>query len=162
MPRPPYQRKVDGLPRFSCFKPAGVPLGQIQEVVLTVDEYYALRLADLEGLYQEQVAEKMGISRQTAGRILESARKKVADALANGKALRIAGGAYVTDGMRSFSCLACNFAWNLPFGGGRPPACPVCGSPALRRTDTMRGMGRGFRHRHGWAGGRRGFGGPSG
>jgi len=64
----------------------------IEEVVLGFDEAEALRLADLEGLYQEAAARSMGVSRQTFGRIVELARKKVADAILNGKALRIDGG----------------------------------------------------------------------
>jgi predicted DNA-binding protein (UPF0251 family) len=64
----------------------------LQQVTLTVDEFEAIRLADLQGLYQEQAAEKMNVSRQTFGRIIESAHKKIADALVNGKALSIQGG----------------------------------------------------------------------
>jgi predicted DNA-binding protein (UPF0251 family) len=64
----------------------------LQQITLTVDEFEAIRLTDLEGLYQEQAAKKMNISRQTLGRILESAHKKIADALVNGKALLIEGG----------------------------------------------------------------------
>ena len=59
-----------------------------------MDELEALRLADLESLYQEQAAGRMKVSRQTFGRIVESARRKVAEALVEGKALRIDGGAY--------------------------------------------------------------------
>ena len=66
----------------------------LEEVVLTIDEFEAVRLADLEGLYQEQAAEKMNVSRQTFGRIIESARKKVAEALVQGKALKIGGGEF--------------------------------------------------------------------
>ena len=64
----------------------------LQQVALTVDELEAIRLADLEGLYQEQAAQQMHVSRQTFGRILEAAHKKVAEALVNGKALSIEGG----------------------------------------------------------------------
>jgi predicted DNA-binding protein (UPF0251 family) len=64
----------------------------LEHVTLTVDELEAIRLADLQGLYHEQAAEKMNISRQTFGRILESAHKKIADVLVNGKALSIEGG----------------------------------------------------------------------
>jgi predicted DNA-binding protein (UPF0251 family) len=64
----------------------------LQRVNLTVDELEAIRLADLQGLYQEQAARKMNVSRQTFGRILESSHKKIADALVNGKALSIKGG----------------------------------------------------------------------
>ncbi len=66
----------------------------LEQVALTIDEFEALRLADLEGLYQEQAAEQMNVSRQTFGRILEVAHKKVADALVHGKALSIEGGSF--------------------------------------------------------------------
>jgi predicted DNA-binding protein (UPF0251 family) len=65
---------------------------ELEEVVLALDEFEALRLADLEGLYQEQAAERMNVSRPTFGRILEAAHRKLADALVHGKALRIEGG----------------------------------------------------------------------
>ncbi len=64
----------------------------LEEVSLTFDEIEAVRLADLENLYQEKVAERMGVSRQTVGRILVAARKKIAEALVNGKAIRLEGG----------------------------------------------------------------------
>jgi len=64
----------------------------LQEVILTLDELESLRLADLDGLYQEQAAEQMKISRPTFSRIVEEARRKVADALIHGKALRIEPG----------------------------------------------------------------------
>ena len=85
------------LPQVTFYKPRGIPLSVLQHVALTVDELEAIRLADLEGLYQEQAAEKMNISRQTFGRIIESAHKKIADALVNGKALAIEGGSYEID-----------------------------------------------------------------
>lgn len=74
------------------FKPRGIPLSALQEVGLTLDEFEAIRLADLEGLYQEDAAKKMDVSRQTFGNIIAIAHKKVADAIVNGKALKIAGG----------------------------------------------------------------------
>jgi len=80
------------LPYVAYYKPRGVPLSALQCVELAVDELEALRLADLEGLYQEEAAQRMNVSRQTFGRIIESAHKKVADALVHGKALSIAGG----------------------------------------------------------------------
>ncbi len=78
-------------------KPAGVPRCELEEVCLGFDEAEALRLADLERLYQEAAARKMGVSRQTFGRIIEAARYKAADAILNGKALRIAGGEITID-----------------------------------------------------------------
>lgn len=79
-------------PLATYYKPAGVPLAALEEQVLTLDELEALRLADLEGLYQEEAARRMNVSRPTFGRIVESARSKVARALVNGQALRIEGG----------------------------------------------------------------------
>jgi len=92
MPRPKCTREIETLPAISWFKPAGVPMHNLEEVVLTLDEIEAVRLADAEGLYQEQVAEQMKVSRPTVGRILASARKKIAEALVQGKAIRMEGG----------------------------------------------------------------------
>jgi len=90
MARPPKQRCVSCAPVSDFFKPRGIPLHALDEVALELDELEAMRLADLEGLYQADVALRMGVSRQTIGNILERAHRKVADALLNGKALRIA------------------------------------------------------------------------
>lgn len=79
-------------PNTVYYKPAGIRLTELEEVVLELDEYEAVKLADLEELYQEDAAEKMKISRQTFGRIICSAHKKIADALVNGKAIKIEGG----------------------------------------------------------------------
>lgn len=97
MPRPLCIRRVGHRTEVTYFKPAGVPLCRLDENVVTLDELESLRLADLEGLglYQEQAAETMKISRPTFARIVESARRKVADALIHGKALRLEGGAVV-------------------------------------------------------------------
>ena len=80
------------MPTVTYYKPRGVPLRMLQQVGLTVDELEAIRLADLEGLYQEAAAERMNVSRQTFGRILEAGHRKVAEALVHGKALSIEGG----------------------------------------------------------------------
>ncbi len=92
MPRPSKFRKVHHRPEAVYFKPRAIPLTMLDEVILTFDELESLRLADLEGRYQEKAAPSMGVSRQTFGNILKSAHKKVADALVNSKALRIEGG----------------------------------------------------------------------
>jgi len=68
-------------------------LDSLEEVILALDELEAVRLADLEGLYQEDAARKMNVSRQTFGNIVNSAHKKIADVLLNAKALKIEGGA---------------------------------------------------------------------
>jgi predicted DNA-binding protein (UPF0251 family) len=92
MPRPHCPRWIAGAPACTVFKPAGTPLRELEEILLTLDELEALRLSDAEGLYQEDAAARMGVSRPTLGRVLASARKKVADALVLGRALRIEGG----------------------------------------------------------------------
>lgn len=92
MPRPINERRLGAPIQARVMKPAGVPARELEEVLLGFDEAEALRLADLEGLYQEAAARSMGVSRQTFGRIIETARHKIADALLNGKALRIDGG----------------------------------------------------------------------
>ena len=97
MPRPPKPRTVCHAPGARYFKPRGIPLLGLEEVVLQLDETEALRLADLEGCTQEQVGERMQVSRATVGRILESARRKVAEALVMGKALRVSDGALPDD-----------------------------------------------------------------
>jgi len=84
----------------SVFKPIGIPLRDLEEVTMTLDEFEALRLADLNGHYQQQAAAQMAISRPTFSRIVDAARRKVADALVHGKALRIEGGPVRTEGRR--------------------------------------------------------------
>jgi uncharacterized protein len=89
MPRPKKCRCIDYYPRTLYFKPRGIPMFRLEETVLDMDEVEAIRLADYEGLYQEDAAQKMDVSRATFGRILNSARRKLADAVINGKALKI-------------------------------------------------------------------------
>jgi predicted DNA-binding protein (UPF0251 family)/predicted Fe-Mo cluster-binding NifX family protein len=93
MARPPRERLIDSAIVKRDFHPSRKANGRPDEVILTFDEAEAIRLADLEGLYQQAAAQRMGVSRQTFGRIVESARAKTADALLNGKKLRIEGGA---------------------------------------------------------------------
>ena len=93
MPRPVIDRRIRTIPSVTLFQPVGsCHQNEAAEVVLSLDEFEAIRLADHDGLYQEAAALRMGVSRQTFGRIVENARKKVADALVNGKVLRVEGG----------------------------------------------------------------------
>jgi predicted DNA-binding protein (UPF0251 family)/predicted Fe-Mo cluster-binding NifX family protein len=92
MSRPINERRLGSAIPPRLMKPAGIPARELEEVILGFDEAEALRLADFEGLYQEAAARSMGVSRQTFGRIIEAARRKTADAILNGKALRIDGG----------------------------------------------------------------------
>ncbi|MCP5111007.1 MAG: DUF134 domain-containing protein [bacterium] len=135
MSRPPRCRYVNQLPGSTYFKPRGVPMSRLDEIVVTIDELEALRLADLDGLYQEQAARKMKVSRQTFGRIVSSARRKVAKALVEGAALKIDGGKFETSELRDFACVDCGHQWQLPFGTGRPQGCPECSSDHFHRTD---------------------------
>lgn len=89
MPRPEKFRRIRCNPASYYFKPTGVPISEIEEVPLAHDELEAIRLADLNELFQEDAAEKMNISRATFGRILMRAHKKIADAIINGKAISI-------------------------------------------------------------------------
>lgn len=92
MTRPLKCRKVTAKPRAYYFKPRAVPLCELQETALFLDEFQALKYAELDGKDQAAAAAAMGISRQTFGNILASARRKLADAVVNGKALKIEGG----------------------------------------------------------------------
>ena len=104
MPRPMKCRRVREHPRAGCFKPAGMRGCELEEVVLTLDELEAIRLADLGGLYQEEAAEQLGVSRQTFGNILKAAHAKVADCLVNAKKLKIEGGTVQCVGRRREKC----------------------------------------------------------
>jgi len=89
MPRPLCPRRIAHRPPATYFKPAGIPLYELEEVELGADELEALRLADVEDLYHTAAARKMGVSRQTFDRILRRARIAVAAALVRGQALRV-------------------------------------------------------------------------
>ena len=89
MVRPFKCRRIGFSPTASYFKPRGIAMCLLEEVSLELDEMEALRLADFEGLYQTDAAARMGISRQTFANIVARARRKVADALIHGKALKI-------------------------------------------------------------------------
>jgi len=106
----------------------------LTEVSLTVDESEAIRLADLLGYAHEEGGREMGVSRATFGRILKKARRVVADAIINGKAINIQGGHYemvVKD--RVFKCISCGYEWNEAPGTGRPANCPQCKAEELER-----------------------------
>ena len=87
-------RRVSFEPDVVFFKPAGVPMRDLKEAVLSVEEFEALRLSDFEKLSQSECAAKMNISQPTFNRLLSSAREKIAEALVEGKAIRIKGGNY--------------------------------------------------------------------
>jgi len=89
MVRPIKPRRVLFDPDVAYFKPRAVPLSILEEVSLSIDELEALRLCDFKDFEQKEAAKKMKVSQSTLQRILTSARKKVAEALINGKAIKI-------------------------------------------------------------------------
>ncbi len=143
MARPHKERRVELLPPVTHYKPAGVPLRSIDEVVLTIEEMEAIRLADIEELDQGAAAERMEVSRPTFHRIVNKAHKKIATALWSGQALRVDGGTFRVahrrqTSLRHFHCQACAHQWTLPHGTGQrchDLTCPACQSPAVSRDD---------------------------
>jgi len=107
MPRPIKWRKVCCLPESNRFGPLDTPPDADCIVSMTVDEYETIRLIDLEGLRQEECAVQMNVARSTVQGIYNSARRKLAESLVNGKVLVIAGGEYrLCDGKEEF-CRHC-------------------------------------------------------
>jgi predicted DNA-binding protein (UPF0251 family) len=100
VPRPFYPRRISGRPAAPVFKPIGIPVIELEEVVMHLDEFEAIRLVDLGGLRHEEAAEQMNVSRTTVSRIIDSAHWKMADVLVHGKALRIGGGPVQVAGRR--------------------------------------------------------------
>jgi predicted DNA-binding protein (UPF0251 family) len=113
------------MPEVTYFKPAGIPMRDLDEVVLTIEEVEAIRLKDREGLMQEEAALQMQISRATFQRILTEARKKVSDALIGGKAIRFEGGDYRL--VRKHRCVECDGEFEeAEKSDGLQERCPEC------------------------------------
>ena len=126
MPRPRRLRRVGFFPGTTYFKPSGVRLTELEDVVLTVDEFEAVRLKDFLQMDQEKSAKKMNISQPTFHRLVLCARKKMADALVNGKAIKIEGGMYK---MATRPGRGTEARGRMGRGFGGPPdmcVCPSC------------------------------------
>ena len=123
MPRPFKPRRISTMPRYTYFKPTGIPMSLLDEIVLTVDEVEALRLKDVEKLEQNECAARMNVAQSTLQRILVSAREKVSRAIIEGKALRIHGGPYALE--EEPVCPRCR---RRRHGAGKPGKvdCPEC------------------------------------
>ena len=104
MVRPQKERRVAFNPEVSYFKPRGIPMFDLEEVCLTVDQREAIRLSDLVGMSHEEAGQHMGVSRATFGRINYQ----------------------LIDKARTFRCSSCQHEWEEPVGTGRPPHCPAC------------------------------------
>jgi len=138
MGRMPKWRRVASIPKVTYFKPAGIPYRALEEVHLSVEEAEAIRLKDLEGLEQEECARRMNISRPTFHRVLGAARSKLADALLNGKAIRIEGGNFEM-AVRRFYCIN-GHQWEVPFEAmikEPPQLCPTCDTPNIMPVQPM-------------------------
>jgi predicted DNA-binding protein (UPF0251 family) len=132
MGRQPLSRRVEFVPRIGYFKPAGVPLARLQETRLSVEEAEAIRLKELEGLELELCAQRMNISRTTFSRVLGSARKRVADAILSGKAIRIEGGNFEM-AVRRFRCIN-GHEWDVSFEtmiNAPPRFCITCNTKSI-------------------------------
>ena len=104
MGRPEKLRRIGCLAARRGFKPVGRPVSELAVETLRIDELEALRLADLEGLYQEAAAERMGVSRPTFARILARARLVVARALIEERLLVVGDGPVVASPSEPFPC----------------------------------------------------------
>ena len=138
--RPKRFRWIENIPDITQFKPTGTSSVKSEQVKLSIDELEAIRLADLDGLYQEQAAEKLKVSRQTFGRIINSAHKKVAEALVLGKSIKIQGGEIMAldqgKGMGSGGhCICPKCDERIVHKRGRPcqeEKCPKCNCRMMR------------------------------
>lgn len=131
MPRPIRHRKIGHWPEYTSFKPAGIPGHQLEEVILNLDELEAVRLADFLGLYQDEAARHMNISRQTFGNLLNDAHHKIADCLITGKSLKIEGGE-VELANPGYFCNSCAHQWSIVRATETPAVCPQCETPDIR------------------------------
>lgn len=125
MSRPRKCRWVVREPGVTFFKPQGIPLKTLEHAHITVDELEALRLSDYEGLSHEVVAQQMKVSRPTVTRMLAKAHRAVADALVNGKAIRIEGGDYCLEGQEA-CCPSCGQRLPTPAAVEAACLCRTC------------------------------------
>ncbi len=132
-PRPYRLRKVSNPPIISGFKPYGDKLRQegVESIFLHLEEYEAIRLCDNEMMNHEQAAKMMAVSRPTLTRIYTSARRKIADAIVNGRQIIIEGGKIYYDS-EWYVCDSCGCYFNNPEKMNEIKNCPLCGSPKFK------------------------------
>ncbi len=148
MPRPQDNRIVHEPPLFSEFKPMGVRGRNLEQILLTLDEFEALRLADFIELTHAEAADEMEISRSTFTRLVEKARKKIADFLIHGKLLTIEGGS-IHFRNNIIHCQDCGHMFKTNIDNAISE-CPACHSKNL--LNLAGGFGHGkcchFRHQN--------------
>lgn len=145
MSRPKIDRIVACPPRFNSFKPLGVRRTDLEKVVLSLDEYEAIKLANYDKLGQQEASEEMGVSRPTFTRLLDSARQKISDFLINGKELVIEGG-NIHFKENFIECLDCGHRFKIDIEVDIKK-CPSCGSNNLLDFAGKFGHGRCCRRR---------------
>lgn len=138
MSRPKNKRIVHEPPLFTEFKPIGIATRSLEQISLSLDELEAVRLADYNALSHEEAAEEMEISRSTFTRLIEEARKKVADFVLNGKFLSIEGG-NVHFRNNIIQCLDCGHRFKIKIGVSIIE-CPAC------KSDKLLNLAGGFGH----------------
>ena len=140
MPRPKNDRIVSKPPLYVEFKPIGVPGLSLKQIQLTLDEFEATRLADYKGLSHEEAADEMNISRSTFSRLIEAARKKIADFIIHGKLLTIDGG-NIHFRNNIIRCVDCGYMFKTNIGS-LLTNCPDCDSKNLLNLAGGFGHGR--------------------
>jgi len=146
MPRPQNNRTVHEPPIFTDFKPIGVKGVSLESVTLSLDEFEAFRLADHLGLSHEEAADEMDISRPTFSRLIEQARKKIADFIMNGKLLSIDGG-NIHFRNNIIKCQSCGHMFRTKFDD-EITECPACHSKSLLNLAGGFGHGKCCNHRN--------------
>lgn len=134
MARPKNSRTVFDPPKFKGYQPFGYYSYGKEPVFLAFEEYTALRLCDNELLAQAQAALAMNISRPTFTRLYESARRKIAEALTEARAIKVEKGNAWFDS-DWFHCKACNVFFNNPGNKFSSAECPICHSLELETLD---------------------------
>jgi len=129
MPRPQFNRIVHEPPLYSDFKPIGIRRHHLEQIILTLDEFEAFRLADQLGLSHALAADEMEISRSTFSRLIEKARKKIADFIIQGKSLTIGGGT-VHFRVNIIQCKDCEHMFKINFEQSINE-CPACHSEKI-------------------------------
>lgn len=137
MPRRKRCRRVAFLPDYIYFKPSGIGVRDLEIIELDLSEIEAIRLKDYIRLDQEEAALKMGVSQPTFHRILDEARRKVAEAIINGMALKIKTDSnveiYKNGDKRLFRCFVCGIEWEIGYGEPKPYICPKCNSNLVKK-----------------------------
>jgi predicted DNA-binding protein (UPF0251 family) len=146
MSRPQDNRMVLEPPLFSAFKPLGITGKDLEQIQLALDEFEAFRLADYNGLSHAEAADEMGISRSTFSRLIEKARKKIADFIIQGKLLTIEGGS-VHFRNNIIRCQSCGHMFKINISN-TISECPTCHSKHLNNLAGGFGHGKCCQYKH--------------